>query len=150
MIIVKKGLFPSLVIPLSVALFGKNKTLRGVLILPLLNGFLCWLVNWFIPVFESIEAFIIGAVLGLAYMISELPNSWLKRKLGIASGQRAKKNATFFLLLDKMDSAFGVSLVCKFIFEFSWVEAGILFLIAVSIHVFFSWFLVAIGVKRRF
>ena len=123
MIIVKKDWFSPLAIPISSPLFGANKTWRGLVILSILNGVLFGGVNAFFPLFEKWESVFFGAILGLAYMLFELPNSWLKRKMGISSGQKTKKNPFLFMLLDKMDSALGVSLASKFIFNLQWIEA---------------------------
>ena len=149
-LIVKKNLLSSLTIPISTKLFGQNKTWRGFLLLPFLNGILCGLVNLFYPIFEMTNALIIGAILGLVYMIFELPNSWLKRRLGIAAGEKAQKNAIGFMILDKVDSSAGVSLACHFLLQLTWLDTLYLFFLAVFTHVFFSWFLVILGVKKRF
>lgn len=121
-----------------------------MVLVPIINGVFFLGFNIIYPIFKSGQAFLIGCILGLAYMISELPNSFLKRRLGIGSGQKAQKHAWLFMLLDKSDSALGVSLVSKFLFELTWVEAIQLFFMAVGIHVFFSWLLVQIKVKKRF
>ena len=150
MLLVKKNTFSRLAIPVSPDLFGQNKTWRGLLVLPILNGVLFWTVNFMLPMFSHAQAILIGALLGLVYMLFELPNSWLKRRLGIKSGREAKKNAFFFKLLDKMDSALGVSLASKFIFQLDWFATLSLFLLAVFIHIFFSGLLVVVNVKKRF
>jgi len=150
MILVKKNVLPKLLIPISEPLFGANKTWRGVAIVSVLNAIFFWLVNLCIPTFTHSEALLFGAILGLLYVLFELPNSWLKRRLGIASGQAATKNAWLFMLLDKSDSALGIALGSKFLFNFTWLEAVQLFFIGVLVHVFFSWLLVVIGIKKRF
>ncbi len=149
-VFVKKNKFSRLTIPISTPLFGANKTWRGFVVVSTLNGVCFWLINLFFPLFASLEALIIGAFLGLAYMIFELPNSFLKRRLGIASGEVPSQNAWLFMLLDKCDSTLGVAIISKFIFNFSWFETLQLFLIGVLIHVFFSWLLVFLGIKKRF
>ncbi len=149
-VMVKKRICASLAIPIARTWFGENKTWRGMIILPLLNGVLFWIVNMVMPLFGQIQALFYGGILGLTYMIFELPNSWFKRKMGIGAGQKAEKNAWSFMLLDKMDSAIGVSLASKIIFDLTWMEALKLFGLAVLIHVFFSWLLVTTGVKKRF
>jgi CDP-diacylglycerol--serine O-phosphatidyltransferase len=108
------------------------------------------MVNIALPCFGHWTAFFYGAMLGLAYMVFELPNSWFKRYMGIQSGQKAEKNAWVFMMLDKMDSALGVSLASKILFAMSWADTLMLFFLAVLIHVFFSWLLVITGVKKGF
>lgn len=150
MIIVKKDWLSSWSTSISTPLFGANKTWRGIVVLTFVNGILFWIVNIFFPLFGNLEALVLGGILGLVYMLFELPNSWLKRRLGIGAGQEAKKNKLLFMLLDKMDSALGVSLVCKILFGLSWVEVLKLFLLAVLVHIFFSWVLVMVRIKKRF
>ena len=150
MIIVKKNAFSFLTLPIWTTQFGANKTLRGFFSLPILNGALLILVNIFLPLFGIFEAFWIGAILGFVYMLFELPNSWVKRKMGIRSGEKSEKNATLFMLMDKTDSSLGVSLACHFLLNWNWSETGIFFLIAAGTHVFFSWLLVVLKVKKRF
>lgn len=150
MVLVKRDALPSLAVPIATKLFGPNKTWRGVIFVTLSNGIFFWLVNLFLPLFEPLQAFSFGAFLGTVYMLFELPNSWFKRRMGIASGQKATKNAWFYMLLDKMDSAIGVCLACKFLFELTWAGTLQLFLLSVLLHISFSWLLVALGVKKRF
>ncbi len=150
MIIVKKNWLSFLAISISPPLFGANKTWRGIVFLTLVNSILFWAVNVFSPMFGNLEALTIGGILGFVYMLFELPNSWFKRRMGIGAGQEAKKNKKLFMLLDKMDSALGVSWVSKILFGFSWMGMVKLFLLAVLIHVFFSWLLVVLKIKKRF
>lgn len=150
MVLVKKNVLPTLLIPISKLLFGTNKTWRGVVIVSGLNAFFFWLVNLFNPLFTDTKALLFGAILGFLYILFELPNSFLKRRLGIGSGQAATKNAWLFMLLDKSDSALGVALGSKFLFNFSWLEMLQLFFVGIFVHIFFSWLLVVIGIKKRF
>lgn len=150
MVLVKKNVLPALLIPISKSLFGTNKTWRGVFIVSIFNAIFFWIVNLFYSLFTTLDALIFGAVLGLLYVLFELPNSWLKRRLGIASGGAATKNAWLFMLLDKSDSALGIAFGSKFLFDFSWLEAVQLFFIGMFVHIFFSWLLVVIGIKKRF
>lgn len=143
---VKKNLFPRWAVPVWPRLFGANKTWRGFVVLPLLNGFF----SLFLPGSPFGNGFLVGFVLGLAYLLSELPNSWMKRRAGIPPGGSSAPNTWFFALLDKTDSSLGVSLASHFIFHFSLWQTVQLFLAAVFCHVFFSWLLVIGGVKKHF
>ena len=150
MVLVKRNAFSSLAVPVAAELFGKNKTWRAFAIVPPLNALFFWMVNTANPLFGWMEALFYGFILGLTYLLFELPNSWLKRRMGIKAGEKAKKNAWLFMLLDKMDSATGVSLLSKILFNLSWPETLKLFIAAVLIHVFFSWLLALIRLKKRF
>jgi hypothetical protein len=55
---------------------------------------------------------LVGFLLGLFYALFELPNSFLKRRLGIVPGKTIKGfKKVFFIILDQADSIFGVALV---------------------------------------
>ncbi|MFK7923626.1 MAG: hypothetical protein AB8H47_16835 [Bacteroidia bacterium] len=145
-LLVKKNAFPNLAVPIASSLFGTNKTWRGFIVLICLNAFASWTLNLGFGYFGDIEALWIGGLLGFAYMISELPNSWLKRRQGIQSGQ----TPGWFVILDKTDSSFGVSLTSAILFDLSLWQTLVLFLLGSATHVFFSWVLVKVGIKKRF
>ena len=48
---------------------------------------------------------LLGGLLGIAYVVAELPNSAFKRRLGIAPGQLPARNRFWFALMDQADSA---------------------------------------------
>ena len=150
MVIVKINYLRFLSIPISTRLFGINKTWRGFVLVPVINSVLCWLIcllaNYEIPV----KTLLTGFILGVFYMLFELPNSFLKRRFGISSGEKANGIKSLFVILDKTDSAFGVSLISYFLFNLSFYNFIILFFISVFIHSSFSYLLVLIGVKRSF
>jgi hypothetical protein len=150
MVIVKWDLFPALKIPLSEKLFGRNKTWRGILVLVFMNSLTVFLINLLYKYLTPGQSTGIGAALGLAYMLFELPNSWLKRRLGIAAGEKSIKNAWLLTLLDKTDSSLGVSILSWWIFELELWQAVLLFLISAITHALLSLMLVIFGVKRRF
>ncbi len=150
MLVVRQRLLSCWALPLSRGLFGANKTWRGLLLLPLLNGLLFVALNFLLAYFKLPDSFAYGFWLGLAYILFELPNSFLKRRLGIPPGARSERFPLFFAVLDKTDSALGVLLLSKFLFRLSWMEILLLFLAGISIHAFFSYLLVVLGVKERF
>ena len=150
MLVVKKAWFNGLAIPVSSSLFGSNKTWRGLLLVPLLNAFFFAGLNVFLISFSWGASLGYGFLLGLAYMLFELPNSFLKRRLGVPPGARARRHAFWFAVLDKSDSAFGVVLLSAFLFGFGVQQFLVLFLTAVAVHAFFSGLLVLVGIKRGF
>jgi len=53
-----------------------------------------------------------GAIIGTAYVLFELPNSFIKRRLDIPAGKTAKKaKGLLFFIIDQVDSILGVILV---------------------------------------
>ncbi|MBC8145714.1 MAG: hypothetical protein H7X80_09010, partial [bacterium] len=71
MVVIKKGWLPSLAVPISTPLFGANKTWRGFIVLPILNGFMTAMLSLGDPFASSL---LLGAALGFVYMLFELPN----------------------------------------------------------------------------
>ena len=173
MVLVKKNGLTSLCIPLNSTLFGPNKTLRGFLFVPFVNGILHLVVNWpggwllsglspeyylqqeiNIGDINSLNLLLmqvsIGAVYGLFYMLFELPNSWIKRRMGIASGESSTRFRWFFTLLDKTDSAIGVSLFFGFLNDFNIEMMLQFFICASSLHFGISGLLVLSKIKKSF
>ncbi len=173
MVLVKKNGLSSLCIPLNSTLFGPNKTLRGFLFVPFVNGILYLVVNWpggwLLSGLSSgyylqqeinigdinflnllLMQALIGAVYGLFYMLFELPNSWIKRRMGIASGESSTRFRWFFTLLDKTDSAIGVSLFFGFLNDFNIEMMLQFFLCASSLHFGISGLLVLSKIKKSF
>jgi len=103
-------------------LFGANKTYRGVIAVALgtAAGVVLQLLLHRAGVAHETELLSyanasvigIGAALGAAAMLAELPNSALKRQLGIAPGKttRGWANAIFYVL-DQVDMLVGVWIV---------------------------------------
>jgi len=149
MILVKNDLFPASKVPFSKKLFGVNKTWRGLIFVGLMNG-LVTLIFHYLFSWPVKHPFLIGALLGGAYIIFELPNSFLKRRLGIGPGESSKKNKLLHNLLDKSDSSFGVSLVYYLAGYADWRMALYIFLIGVLVHVGISMLLVNTKIKKSF
>ena len=121
MIVVKLDALAFLKIPFNQTLFGANKTLRGAVVMPLgcMLGF--WLLFSILPQdtgrltvdFFQYSIIVSGVIMGLAYVLAELPNSFLKRRLGVAPGEVPEKNARLYILADQLDS--GVLCILAFI-----------------------------------
>jgi hypothetical protein len=94
-------------------LFGKGKTWRGlvvavggcvlgVLVQKHLIGRAAaavWLISY-----ERANPFALGVVMGAAAVLGELPNSFTKRRLGIAAGETARGwRAALFYVWDQVD-----------------------------------------------
>lgn len=75
--------------PISARLFGANKTWRGALVM-FTGVFFATGVFWgWMPDSLQDESWlVVGALIGLGTVAGELPNSFLKRRLGIAPGER--------------------------------------------------------------
>lgn len=173
MVLVKRNGWAGLSIPIHTKAFGPNKTWRGVVFVSIVNAVLFGLVNFPGGVLLShlndsandailkdlstmhgwediVFKFFIGWVYGMAYVLFELPNSWLKRRMGIAPGASATRGAFVFTLLDKTDSALGVSLVFCVLRDFSRGDTALFFITASGLHFLFSWILYLRKIKKAF
>ena len=111
-------------------IFGENKTWVGFFSMILLCALFQILVGLLLAAFggEShndlyrvydnrlVYNLAVGFSLGLTYVLLELPNSFLKRRLDIAPGQTRKSPlGALFFLIDQIDSLIGVmGLICLF------------------------------------
>ena len=97
-------------------LLGDNKTVRGFLVMPLATALSFLLVSMAttgrVPGLWPLrprEYAALGLLAGAGFMAGELPNSFVKRQLGIAPGSPA--DGPFlrpaFFLVDRLDSALG-------------------------------------------
>jgi CDP-diacylglycerol--serine O-phosphatidyltransferase len=132
MVAVSRGWCAGLATPVHRGLFGVNKTWRGFVLVPLFTA------AGTLPLLP-VEAVLgeggrvgvalwplAGLVAGLGYMLGELPNSFLKRRLGIAPGATPARGRPLFVLMDQLDSGIGCALAYALLPGLSWPE-GLLF-----------------------
>ena len=152
MIIVKRNWFKSVAFPISRKIFGDTKTYRGVIVLPILTGLFALLSSYCFGPFETSVAYdaFVGFGLGLAYILAELPNSFIKRRLGIANGAQSKKYKYVQYFTDKADSLIGVLAFYFLATMISFETILVLFCIGLVIHVSISQLLVIIKIKKKF
>lgn len=148
MFLVKNDGLSVLKVPISKKFFGENKTWRGVIFVILSNTILMSLLNLIIGRFDFHFALILGAVLGFGYILFELPNSFVKRRLGIPAGKKAETNKWFFIVMDRFDSAFGVVLFYKLMVGITWLEFFLYLILGMMIHFSFSAVLYFLKVKK--
>lgn len=100
--------------PINEKWFGANKTWRGIVLMPLLTmaGAACLIIpeSWLgdRAVFGH-DLLTGGLAAGIGYILAELPNSFLKRQLGIAPGETPARNRQLFIMADQLDSGLGVA-----------------------------------------
>ena len=157
MVAVKINFLPWLKIPMSEKLFGLNKTWRGVVLMPLLTIPSVWIAflvdkNWypgFILPWQQRGLWWWGIMLGLGYILAELPNSFIKRKRGIAAGQLPEKGALPFLILDQADSAIGCAVVYAFGSDIALTHLALLAIAGTVFHLFFNALLFYLGLRKN-
>jgi hypothetical protein len=143
-------------------IFGANKTWRGLMVMPLAAalGFGLaaqfrellpdWLAAgvWLRPASELALA---GLLCGLAFMLAELPNSLLKRQLGISPGQAAGAPLlrAWCLLIDRIDSTLGALIALSLLLPIppmAWLWVP---LFGISLHWAFSYGMFLLKLKSR-
>lgn len=143
-------------------IFGRNKTFAGLIMMPVataaLFAFSCALrpalPEWLRAGMwnSSVASYAIaGFASGLACMLAELPNSFLKRRLGVTPGQTAGSAPVRLLLLaiDRCDSTLGALIVVTVLMPVSVVTWLWVLLLGPAAHVLFSVWLHALGIKGR-
>jgi hypothetical protein len=152
MVVVKQNVLPKLAHPISSSLFGTSKTWRGFVILPLVTAILTAAFNsLFLDGKASLlHSVFLGFGLGFSYMLWELPNSYIKRRIGIAQGQKSTTMPLLQVFTDKADSLIGVFLFYYWMMSISFREVAILFAISILIHMALSYLLFVLRIKKSF
>lgn len=123
-------------------IFGDNKTYRGVVVMAAGTA-LGYAIQSALHAFEAVRPYevldyttpatwLVGAAVGGACMLAELPNSFLKRRMGIASGEAASGRwAAIFYTADQIDLVAGLWLVLLWAIPFDpllfWGTVGVVF-----------------------
>jgi hypothetical protein len=143
-------------------IFGANKTWRGLMIMPPAAGVVFYIAAaWRHALPDWIERGMwplgpaqyaaLGLACGLAFMLAELPNSFMKRQLGISPGlaPTSRGLAILCLVIDRIDSVLGVLVVLSFLVQMSlgtWIWALVL---GAGVHGLFSIWLYRMRLKAR-
>jgi CDP-diglyceride synthetase len=96
------------------------------------------------------NAWFFGALWGLAYVLAELPNSFLKRRIDIPPGENARGMKGFFcLILDQADSVIGCVLVLPLFSNITWLDAVTLIVLGSIAHYLANLGLYVVHLKRQ-
>jgi hypothetical protein len=116
--------FQLLNFPIQKDWFGANKKWRGLVSLPLtmiVSTYLLQIIEKFIfptstnwILFSNFNFIFYGLSVGFIFNLSELPNSFIKRRLEIPPGDESNK---FFYIIDHIDSTYGVLLLWYFFWQ---------------------------------
>ncbi|MHB1277721.1 MAG: CDP-archaeol synthase [Bacteroidia bacterium] len=148
MLVVKWDILPQLAVPLNAKWFGKNKTWRGFVVVPLLNALFMGGMYFLFEDGKLIEGIEAGFSFGLIYMLSELPNSYFKRRAGIPAGEMPDRFSLVVRLADKMDSSLGVTIFAAWLYELGAERSIYLFVLSFVLHAGLSLLLYRIKVKK--
>ncbi len=140
-------------------LFGDNKTWRGAIVtiasttatawlLAALDA-CCWQLPSLVP-FAETHPIAWGLLLGTGYIVGELPNSFLKRQIGIGPGESGSGLAgRVFWIIDQLDSLVGMLVFVSPVWQPALKLALLLFGIMLVAHPIGAWIMVLFGLKDR-
>lgn len=168
MVVVKAGWLRWLTRPLDGGrmwrgrrVLGDNKTWRGIVVI-LVGTILCTglqrvaellapaLPSWNLVDLAAIPWWRAGFWWGASYALAELPNSFLKRRFGILSGEGRRGVAGALLaIVDQADSAFGCCLAAWLALDVPAAAAGWMFLLGTGVHLLCNFLLGLTRLRER-
>lgn len=142
--------------------FGENKMLRGFVVMPPAAAVTfavlgaahehlpAWLGQGLWPL-QPAQFALLGFACGLAFMLAELPNSFVKRQLDIAPGQPPSSPLLrgLFFVIDRCDSVLGVLIVASLLVPLQALTWVWVLALGPCLHALFSILLHRLGVKAR-
>ena len=91
-----------------------------------------------------------GALFGLAYVLAELPNSFIKRRLDIAPGANARGwCGALFIVIDQVDSVLGCLLAAMLVMPLHWRDAAMIVLFCGALHLLVNQLLFRLKLKSQ-
>jgi|GEM_PF-77188 len=157
LLVIRAGVLALLTTPLdfgmtwrSKRLFGAHKTWRGLIVMTVASA-ICFFMIRSLVTKELIPIILLhGALLGLGYILGELPNSFMKRQMGITEGRARRGVAALFqYLIDQADSVIGVTVVAALLFGLSWQSIFFLLIVGTLVHVIIDVLAHEFGWKHR-
>ncbi|HZT96513.1 MAG TPA: CDP-archaeol synthase [Chloroflexota bacterium] len=165
-VVLKLDLLNRLAIPLDAGaswrgkrIFGDNKTVRGSVLMPVMAACFTSLeaalasrrqAGGFDPRVEfATTPWIAGFLVGLAYCLAELPNSFLKRRLDIPAGGHSARGSSVQYAVDQLDSVVGCLLALRAVYRPRRWEMPLACLLGSAIHVGIDLLLYQLGVKTK-
>lgn len=127
-------------------LLGKNKTWRGFVVMPAATAITIaaqQAVGTQSPRLGALAPlrrhapphWVVGAICGAVYVLAELPNSFVKRRLGIAPGASAPRARAAQYVVDQLDSVIGCAVAIRTFYRISIVDAAASALLGAGCHV---------------
>jgi CDP-2,3-bis-(O-geranylgeranyl)-sn-glycerol synthase len=144
-------------------LFGENKRVCGFMVMPLATALAFMILGGareeLLPnvlsdalwTLTPLEYGLLGMMCGLAFMLAELPNSFIKRQLGIEPGQAPAQSWLRLpvLLIDRYDSVLGTLLVLSLLVPVPLATWVLVLMLGPVLHALFSMIMHVIGIKAR-
>ena len=146
-------------------IFGDSKSVLGFWLMTLLGGFmeLFWGIllqglgetkrSLLYLYFENAPGlnFLIGMLFGFLYMLFELPNSFIKRRLSVSAseqGDRRRGLKLIFFILDQIDSMLGIMLCLGILVHLTPVQTLLAIFLGGFTHVLVNCLLILFRVRK--
>ena len=146
-------------------IFGDSKSVLGFWLMTLLGGFmeLFWGLllqglgetkrSLLYLYFENAPGFnfLIGMLFGFLYMLFELPNSFIKRRLSVSAseqGDRRRGLKLIFFILDQIDSMLGIMLCLGILVHLTPVQTLLAIFLGGFTHVLVNCLLILFRVRK--
>ena len=138
-------------------LFGANKTIRGFVVMVPATAASFALLGALAPVSAGLwnlapSSFAaLGALAGFGFMAGELPNSFVKRQLGIVPGAAPLRRTAAWVqfVADRLDSGVGMLIAMSALVPMPWQTWAVVLVIGPAIHWTFSVVMFHLGLKAR-
>ena len=128
------------------SLLGGNKTWRGFVVMPAATAVTVAAQQAIAARSRDLSAlaplrrgappaWIVGAICGAAYVLAELPNSFIKRRLGIASGTSAPRARVAQYVVDQLDSVIGCAIAIRWLYRIDALDAAASAFLGAGCHV---------------
>jgi hypothetical protein len=164
--VIKLNLLPGLARPLDFGctfrrrpVFGPNKTWRGPLLMSTVAVLVVFLQSELysagaarsisIVDYSRTNWLALGLALGISYSLFELPNSFVKRRLGIPPGGVSHRGRLAQYVVDQADSAIGGTIALAFFLGNRVGTLLLVFVIGFLLHVVMDQLFFLFAVKRR-
>lgn len=156
MIAVKADILSYFKMPIHPRWFGMNKTWRGFVVMllatwpgVLLAQRLESLFDLNTPLLTQTSSWPLALVLGLGYCLAELPNSFVKRRLGVKEGQTSSRYKWLFVIFDQADSAIGCMIAYKFLIPISALTFVGTIVFGTVMHLVINVSLYQVGIRKN-
>ena len=138
-------------------LFGANKTFKGFVVMVPAAAASFALLAGVAPTSAGLWELSLGsyaglgAIAGFGFMAGELPNSFVKRQLGIPPGMSATTPlaAVLQFSIDRLDSGLGMLAVVSAAVPTPWTTWTVILITGPAIHWTFSLVMFRLGLKAR-
>ena len=130
-------------------LFGAHKTVRGIIVVAAITSIATYLISFTYTFPFLMHPALFGLLIGGAYMLAELPNSFLKRRLNIHEGARGKGwVGSCFAFFDHADSVLGAAIALFFLVHLDYATLAAFSVFGILLHHVIERLLHALGYRK--